>query len=72
MYGGNGTNYEHMVIRDPKTGFPLDLTISDNCGVISVNITGTPKVVGLPNDLYAVGDEQEGVNYFNKIKVVNA
>jgi hypothetical protein len=72
VYGGNGTNYEHMLIRDPKTAFPLDLTISDNCGVISVNITGTPKVVGLPNDLYAVGDEQEGVNYFNKIKVVNS
>lgn len=67
-----GTDYVHMVIYDPKTGFPLDLTIKDNCGTVSVNVTATAKVVGLPNDLYKVGDEQWGVKYFNKIKVVNS
>lgn len=67
-----GATYEHRVIQDPQTGFPLDLTIKDDCGQISVNVTATAKVVGLPNDLYAVGDEQFGVKYFNRIKVVNA
>lgn len=72
VIGGQGTNYDHFVVQDPKTGFPLDVTITDTCGVISVNVTATAKVVGLPQDLYAVGDEQWGVTYVNKLKVVNS
>lgn len=67
-----GTNYQHAVVLDPKTGFPFDLSIKDDCGVISVNITATAKVVALPFDLFPVGDPNFGVKYFNKFRIVNA
>lgn len=65
-----GANYFKTVVFD-RTGFPLDLTMSDNCGAISVVVTARSKVVSLPLDMFAPGDRMEGVNYFAGIQTVN-
>lgn len=61
-------NYWSGVIADPKTGFPLDLLISDNCGVVSVFVTANAKLCPLPTDLFNESDEQSGVTFFNGIQ----
>lgn len=60
-------NYWSGVINDPKTGFPLDLLISDNCGKISVIVEANAKLCSLPNDMFNAADENAGVNFFNCI-----
>lgn len=64
-------NYISAVITSPRTGIPMDLTVSDNCGTVSVQLVATTKLVSLPLDMYQQGDFMEGVNYIAKIKVVN-
>ncbi len=64
-------NYISTVIVSPRTGIPMDLTVSDNCGQVSVSLVATTKLVALPMDLYQQGDFMEGVNYIAPIKVVN-
>ena len=54
-----------------RTGTPLDLTVSDNCGVVTIAVTGTTKVVGLPTDMFKSGDTFEGVTGVNSIQTVN-
>ena len=65
-----GANYFKTVIYD-RSGMPLDFTVSDNCGAISLIVTARSKVVSLPLDLFAPGDRMEGVNYFAGIKTTN-
>lgn len=67
-----GTNYQKGVVFDPQTGLPVDLTLSDNCGKLSIFMRANIKVCGLPEDLYAPGDRMEGVTGFAGIRVVNS
>lgn len=64
-------NYISTVIRSPRTGIPMDLTVSDQCGQVSVSLVATTKLVGLPFDMFQQGDFMEGVNYVAPITVTN-
>jgi thiamine biosynthesis lipoprotein ApbE len=66
-----GANYIKSVVRDPQSGLPIDLTISDACGSVSIIARSCAKLCALPTDLYGTGDPQEGVTGFAGIKVVN-
>jgi len=57
------SNYAYFTIRSPRLGLLYDVTLKDPCGTLSVAVTFTGKVIALPNDLFAVGDEYEGVIY---------
>ena len=59
-----GANYRKMTIQDPQSGLPIDLVISDNCGNVSITARAVAKVVALPSDLFASGDNMAGVNFF--------
>lgn len=59
-----GANYRKMTIQDPQSGLPIDLTISDNCGNVSLRARAVAKLVALPSDMFATGDSMEGVNFF--------
>ena len=61
-----GANYYKTVIQDPQSGLPMDLTISDNCGAISIIIEANAKLFALPS-LFNAGDDMEGVNFFTAI-----
>ena len=67
-----GHNYHHQTIVSPKTGLPYDLIIKDDCGAISINVVGTFDLKGMPSDMFATGDNMEGVNFVNQIEVVAA
>lgn len=67
-----GSNYAKMKVFSPRTGLPMDIIIKDDCGTISITGYFVGKLVGLPNDMAAVGDEYRGVTMVNKILVTNA
>jgi hypothetical protein len=65
-----GKNYEQFIMTTPM-GAPVDVTLSDNCGALSIIIRATVDLKALPTDMFAPGDNMEGVTFVNKIKVVN-
>lgn len=67
-----GADYSRFMIQDPLTGIPIDVTMKDDCGTVSVIMTATTKVVALPDDMFADGDTFDGVNYAATIEVVNS
>ena len=58
-----GTNYYKTVIQDPQSGMPMDLTIADNCGTISIVIEANATLITLPS-LYDGDDRLYGVTGF--------
>ncbi len=66
-----GANYVKFRVNAPRTGLPMDVTISDNCGVISILVMVNTKLVGLPTDMFLAGDEYRGVKFVNKILVTD-
>lgn len=66
-----GANYAKFKVNSPRTGLPFDIVMQDNCGHISIKAFANTKLVGLPTDMFAVGDEYRGVTFVNKILVTN-
>ena len=66
-----GANYAKFKVNSPRTGLPIDIVMSDDCGHISIIGYANTKLVGLPTDMFAVGDEYRGVTFVNKILVTN-
>ena len=58
-----GSNYAYFVVRSPRLGLAYDAVVKDDCGSVTLNLTATGKVIALPNDMFATGDEYEGVIY---------
>lgn len=65
-------NYFEAIILDPLTGFPIDLSIKSDCGVVDIVMTATAKPVALPFTLYPTGHPNDGVNFAAAIQVANA
>lgn len=65
-----GSNYSKTIAFTPA-GLPVDLTMKDDCGNLSIVLTHTGKLVTLPDDIYQAGDKYAGVNYVNCIEIVN-
>jgi hypothetical protein len=65
-------NYFEAIILDPLTGFPVDLSIKSDCGVVDIVMTATAKPVALPFTLYPEGHPNEGVNFAAGIQVANS
>ena len=65
------SNYYKTVIFSPRLNVPMDLIIKDDCGALSIIVTATTKLVAGPTDQFAAGDDYEGVNWVNEIKVTN-
>lgn len=66
-----GANYQKQVIYDPRTGWGIDLTISDACGAVSIILESNPKAVAMPSDMFGTGDHMAGNTFFNGIVVTN-
>lgn len=65
-----GTNYEQFIMTSSR-GIPYDVTLSDNCGALSIIVRFTGSLVPLPTDMFAPGDHMETVTFVNKLKVMN-
>lgn len=66
-----GANYSMFKAYGPRTGLPIDIIVKDDCGRIFITGYANTKLVGLPTDMFAVGDEYRGVTFVNKILVTN-
>lgn len=66
-----GADYVHMVVADPALGAVYDMSLKDDCGSVSFNLTWTGKTVGMPTDMFSASDELNGVTYVNKVLVTN-
>jgi hypothetical protein len=65
-----GANYTKTQVFTPA-GVPVDLTMKDDCGNLSIVLTTTGKIVTLPTDIYEASDKYAGVNYVNCVSIVN-
>lgn len=70
LNNSTGRNYAKGIITDPATNIPMDLTISDNCGNVSIILRATVDLKAMPTDMFAPSDNMEGVTFVNKVKVV--
>lgn len=66
------SNYVSVTLTHPASGIPMDVTLSNACGNISIIVKATTKLVALPNNLYAAGETQEGVNFVTAVQAVNS
>ena len=65
-----GSNYLFMPIQGP-TGLPMDLTVKDDCGTITLSVIATTDVFGMPDDIFKSGDVYEGITGVAGLKIVN-
>jgi hypothetical protein len=65
-----GSNYSKTLVYTPA-GVPVDLTMKDDCGNLSIVLTTTGIVAALPTDIYEASDKFAGVNYVNCVSIVN-
>ena len=66
-----GANYQKQVIYEPMTGMGIDLTLSDDCGDVSIIMETVVDLKALPADIFAPDDRMVGTNWVNKVKIVN-
>ncbi len=66
-----GAGYSRTLAFTPA-GVPVDLTLKDDCGNLSVIVTAIGKIVTLPTDIYEASDNLAGVNYVNCVSINNA
>jgi hypothetical protein len=65
-----GSNYSKTLVFTPA-GVPVDLTMKDDCGSLSIVLTTTGIIATLPTDIYEASDKYAGVNYVNCVSIVN-
>ncbi len=61
----------YTTIVSPRTGVAMDLMVKVDCGKVHIVLTATTKLVGMPNDMFHIGDKYDGRTFVNKIKVTN-
>lgn len=66
-----GSNYTQTGISSPKFGIPMDLTITDNCGTITISVAVATKLIGAPVDQFQTGDPYFGINGVAKVLITN-
>ena len=66
-----GGDYLHTGIFSPRTGMPMDLTIKDNCGALSISVAVSTKLIAVPNDQFQTNDPYFGRNGVAKVLISN-
>lgn len=68
----NGANYARALVISPRLGIPMDVIVKDECpGTLTITLSSVVKLVGIPSDIFPVGDKYRNVNFFNEILVTN-
>lgn len=66
-----GGDYLHTGIFAPRTGMPMDLTIKDNCGALSIAVAVSTKLIVVPGDQFQSNDPYFGRNGVAKVLITN-
>lgn len=64
-------SYKQTVLVNPKTGRRYDFQFKNDCGVISINLKLAHTLIGLPTDMYGVGDPYHNVTFVNEFAITN-
>lgn len=68
-------NYEfksnEYVTGFTPAGLPVDITIQENCKVLTIQVQATTKLVSKPSNMFQVGDNFEGVTGAAEVTVTN-
>lgn len=64
--------YKQTVIVNPKNGLRFDMQWTNSCGNINISLKLAHKLVGLPTDMYSVGDPYHNVNWVHQFDINNA
>lgn len=67
----NDQSYKQTTIVNPFSEREYDLTLKNDCGVISVQLKLATKLVSLPVDMYPSCSNYAGVNYVNAFSIDN-
>ena len=59
----SSSNYLYTTVASPRLGLPYDLTVKDDCGTLNMTLTATVKTIGMPTDMFAIGDDYHGITY---------
>ena len=70
-YIASAGNYFSTTLVTPRLGIPVDLNVKDDCGSVSITLTGTVKPVGMPGDMFPAADQYAGMVFANEILVTN-
>jgi hypothetical protein len=65
-----GTDSRKIVVFAPN-GLKVDMNVKEDCGNINIVLTSTTELINMPSDMFPTGDSKDGVNFANKIEVVN-
>lgn len=63
----DASNFVWNTLFSPRFGVPYDLTVSNNCGNISIALTFTGRLAAMPDDIFCPSDDLAGVNWAGKI-----
>ena len=66
-----GANYTHTSIFSPRFGMPMDLTLSDNCGSITIAVAVNTQLITVPSDQFFTGDPYFGKTGVAKVLITN-
>lgn len=58
----NTGNTQMFSIADPQTNIPMDVTLTWDCGELSIFVCGAAKLINLPTDFYSTPDVYSGKN----------
>lgn len=63
---------EQIIKMRTRKGMPVDVSIKWDCGAWHIVMTSTAEVKAMPYDMFQAGDPFNGVNFVNKLEVVNS
>lgn len=65
---GNTTMFS---VADPQSGIPMDVTLTWDCGNLSIFVCAAAKLISLPTDFYSTNDVYSGKNGVVKVLITN-
>jgi hypothetical protein len=68
----NSGDHQEFVVTEPMTGLRLDMLINRPCGAnLTVQFKLAYKLVGMPDDMFSIGDRYRGVTQINRFRITN-
>jgi len=67
----NDSSYKQGTLVHPETGIMFDFLRVVNCGKITFSIKLDHKLVGMPDDMFKIGDRHEAVTGVNEFLITN-
>lgn len=67
----NTGNTQMFSVADPQTNIPMDVTLTWDCGNLSIFVCAAAKLINLPTDFYSTPDIYSGKNGVVKVLIDN-